>query len=192
MNIAEIQRMQIRIGVTTDGFWGPKSQAACRSYLRLLMPEVNPWPMGDQTSLRAFYGDPGDESQLVRIEFPYPMLYGGKKVTSTRVHHKCANSLLRVLTAIRERMEASPLIRDEAADFGGVFNFRLKRGGSTYSVHAWGAAIDLDADDNSFRDSWPMKSDMPLEIIEEFAREGWTSAAAFWGYDAMHFQAVRP
>jgi hypothetical protein len=94
--------------------------------------------------------------------------------------------------AIRDRMEASPLIRDEAEDFGGVFNFRLKRGGSTYSLHAWAAAIDLDADDNSFRDSWPMKSDMPLEIMEAFAREGWTSAGAFWGYDAMHFQATRP
>lgn len=191
MNTAEIQRMQIRIGVTPDGFWGPKSQAACRAHLRKLMPTPNPWPASDQASLRAFYGHPGDESALVRIEFPYPMLYDGKRVTSTRVHNRCAASLLRVLTAIRDRIEASPLIRDEAEDFGGVFNFRLKRGGSTYSLHAWGAAIDLDADDNSFRDTWPMKSDMPLEIIEEFAKEGWVSAAAFWGYDAMHFQATQ-
>ena len=191
MTIAEIQRMQIRIGVTPDGFWGPKSQAACRSHLRKLMPSPNPWPASDQASLRAFYGRPGDEAALVRIEFPYPMLYDGKRVTSTRVHNRCAASLLRVLTAIRDRIEASPLIRDEAEDFGGVYNFRLKRGGSTYSLHAFGAAIDLDADDNSFRNSWPMKSDMPLEIIEEFAKEGWLSAAAFWGYDAMHFQATQ-
>ena len=191
MNTAEIQRMQIRIGVTPDGFWGPKSQAACRSHLRKLMPSPNPWPASDQASLRAFYGRPGDEAALVRIEFPYPMLYDGKRVTSTRVHNRCAASLLRVLTAIRDRIEASPLIRDEAEDFGGVYNFRLKRGGSTYSLHAFGAAIDLDADDNSFRNSWPMKSDMPLEIIEEFAKEGWLSAAAFWGYDAMHFQATQ-
>jgi len=192
MNIAEIQRMQVRVGTTPDGFWGPKSQAACRAYLRSLMPTPSPWPASDQASLRAFYGEPGDESNLVQIEFPYPMLYEGKRVASTRVHKKCAASLLRVLMAIRDRMEASPLIRDEAEDFGGVFNFRLKRGGSTYSLHAWAAAIDLDADDNSFRDSWPMKSDMPLEIMEAFAREGWTSAGAFWGYDAMHFQATRP
>lgn len=191
MNSDDIKKMQTRIGVTPDGFWGPKSQTACRAYLRALMPKDNPWPSSDQSSLRAFYGAPGDESNLVRIEFPYPMLYDGKRVTSTRVHKKCAASLLRVLTAIRDRMEASSHIRDEAEDFGGVFNFRMKRGGSSYSLHAYGAAIDLDADDNSFRASWPMQSDMPLEIIEEFAREGWVSGGAFWGFDAMHFQATK-
>lgn len=196
MSPTEIQAMQQRIKdrydpfLKVDGFWGPKSQEACRAYLRSLMPKPNPWPKSDQLSLRRFYGDAGDESQLVRIEFPYPMLYDGKRVTSTRVHHKCAASLLRVLTAIRDRIEASPHIRDEAEDFGGVFNNRNKRGGATKSLHAFGAAIDLDADDNSFRNSWPMQSDMPLEIIEEFAKEGWVSAAAFWGYDSMHFQAT--
>jgi hypothetical protein len=32
---------------------------------------------------------------------------------------------------------------------------------------------------------------MPLEIMEAFAREGWLAAGAFWGRDAMHFQATR-
>jgi hypothetical protein len=36
-----------------------------------------------------------------------------------------------------------------------------------------------------------MRADMPLEIMECFAREGWLSAGAFWGYDAMHFQATQ-
>ena len=119
------------------------------------------------------------------------MFYDGKRVTRTRVHHKCAESLLRVLTNIRDILPKHPDIRDEAEDYSGVYNFRMKRGGSTYSLHAWGAAIDLDADDNTFRDSWPMKSDMPLEIMECFAREGWICAGAFWGYDAMHAQATR-
>jgi hypothetical protein len=191
MNRDEIIRMQIRIGATPDGFWGPKSQAACRSHLRSLMPNPNPWPASDQESLRAFYGQPGDESQLVMVEFPYEMFYGGIKVTRTRVHRKCADSLLRVLTAIRDLIPLLPHVADEAQDYGGIYNFRLKRGGTTYSLHAFGAAIDLDADDNTFRDSWPMKADMPLEIMECFAREGWLAAGAFWGYDAMHFQATK-
>ena len=192
MNTAEIKRMQTAVGVEPDGFWGPKSQAACRAHLLARMPNPNPWPRSDQASLRAFYGEPGDESNLVMIEFPYEMKYDGKIVTKTRVHRKCAASLVRILTAIRHRMEAVPDIVPEATDYCGVFNFRPKRGGSTWSCHAWGAAIDLDADDNTFRDSWPIKADMPLEIIEEFAKEGWTSAAAFWGYDSMHFEATRP
>lgn len=198
MNPTEIQAMQQRIKdrydplLKVDGFWGPKSQASCRAYLRSLMPKPNPWPNNDQRSLRRFYGEPGDESNLVMIDLPYPMFYDGKRVTRTRVHKKCAASLLRILTAIRDLMPQHPHITDEAQDFGGIFNDRPKRGGTSRSVHAWGAAIDLDADDNTFRDSWPMRSDMPLEIMEAFAREGWTSAGAFWGYDAMHFEACAP
>jgi hypothetical protein len=195
MTPEEIKNMQRTINaagfpLVIDGFWGPRSQAACKSYLRSLMPSPNPWPKSDQVSLRKFYGEPGDESQLVMIEFPYRMLYGGKAVTRTRIHKRCAASMLRVLKSIQGKFNDAPDIVDEATDYGGIFNDRNKRGGSTKSLHAWGAAIDLDADDNTFRDSWPMKADMPLEIMEAFAREGWLSAGAFWGYDAMHFQAT--
>lgn len=196
MNADEIKAMQRRITAAgfpllDDGFWGPKSQAACRAHLRALMPVPNPWPESDQASLRKFYGEPGDEGHLSVLEFPFPVYYGGKLVTKTRVHARCHVSLLRILKEIRDRWSNRPDIMEEAADYGGVFNFRLKRGGSSYSLHAYGAAIDLDADDNTFRDSWPMQSDMPLEIMEAFAREGWIAAGAFWGYDAMHFQATR-
>lgn len=174
-----------------DGFWGPASQAACRAYLRNMMPNPNPWPASDQASLRRFYGEPGDERNLVSITFPYPMFYGGKRVLTTRVHRRCAASLVNVLENIKDLIPQHPDIKDEAEDYGGIFNFRPKRGGTSWSLHAWGAAIDLDADDNTFRDTWPLRADMPLEIMEAFAREGWLSAGAFWGYDAMHFQATR-
>lgn len=191
MSPNEIKNLQKRVGANPDGFWGPVSIAACRMHLRKLMPHISPWPKPDYDSLRKFYGEPGDESNLVTIEFPYRMLYEGKAVSRGRVHRKCADSLRRVLEDIGGQFNDAPDIVDEASDYGGCFNNRNKRGGSSKSLHAWGAAIDLDADDNSFRDSWPVKSDMPIEIIEAFAREGWMSAAAFWGYDAMHFQATR-
>jgi len=196
MKPAEIQAMQQRISdqgfpLLVDGFWGPVSQKQCRAYLRSLMPSPNPWPKPDQASLRAFYGAPGDEDNLVRITFPYPMFYGDKAVTTTRCHQKVAASLTRILIDIDGRYSRSRPIMEEAEDYGGIFNFRLKRGGTTYSLHAYGAAIDLDADDNTFRDSWPMKSDMPLEIMECFAREGWVSAGAWWNFDAMHHQATQ-
>jgi len=183
--------MQRRIGTTPDGYWGPKSIKACQEHLRRLMPAVIPWPDPHARSLEIFYGKAGDESQLVTIEFPFPMFYDGKRVTRTRVHKKCAESLLRVLREIGDKFSGNREVMEEAEDYGGCFNFRLKRGGTSLSLHAYGAAIDLDADDNTFRDSWPMKADMPLEIMEAFAREGWISAGAFWGYDAMHFQATR-
>lgn len=196
MKPEEIVSMQRRITaggfpLLDDGFWGPKSQNGCRAYLRSLMPNPNPWPRQDFASLRSFYGEPGDESNLVTIEFPYRMLYDGKVVTKTRVHKKCAASLLRVLTALRGEMEAHPDIVDEVTDYGGCFNFRPKRGGTSWSLHAWGAAYDMDADDNTFRDHWPMQADMPLTVMEAWSREGWLCAGPFWGYDAMHAQATR-
>ena len=189
MTKEEIISMQKKIGVTPDGFWGPQSNEACKKYLRSLMPAKNPWPKSDQASLRAFYGTPGDESNLVSVAFPFPTFYEGKTVKTFRCHKKVAESLKRILTNIGNKYGKRRDIMEEAEDYGGVYNFRLKRGGSTYSLHAWGAAIDLDADDNTFKDHWPMQSDMPLEIMEEFAKEGWLSAGAFWNYDSMHFQS---
>lgn len=191
MNAEQIIEMQRKLGVPADGFWGPVSQGALRSRLLGMMPTPNPWPKSDRASLEAFYGKPGDEGNLVNVVPPIQMFYGGKIIKTLRCHKKVSESLLRVLGRIGKFYSSRPDIMEEAQDYGGCFNFRPKRGGSSLSVHSWGAAIDLDADDNTFRDSWPMKADMPLEIIEEFSREGWLSAAAFWGYDAMHFQATR-
>jgi hypothetical protein len=170
-----------------DGLFYSKSQSAARNFLASLCPN-NPWP--SQRNVRQFFGEPG-EANLVTIEFPYPMFYDGKRVTRTRCHAKVAASLLRVLESIKPHL-SNPNVADEAQDYGGIYNFRDKRGSSSLSMHAWGIAIDLDADDNTFRLSWPMHADMSWEIIKAFACEGWTSAAAWWGYDAMHFQATKP
>lgn len=191
MTTEQITKLQAHVGAEPDGFWGPESILACKRHLRAMMPSRSPWPAADQRSLRSFYGEPGDESRLVTMDFPYPMYYGGKLVTRTRVNARCADSLHRVLSAIGGSYGQQSGIMEEAQDYGGVYNFRLKRGGSTYSLHAYGAAIDLDADDNTFSEHWPMQADMPIEIMECFAREGWVSAGAFWGYDAMHFQATQ-
>jgi len=192
MTTFEIQAIQERVGAEPDGFWGPQSIAACKRHLLSLMPSPNPWPKSDRASVEAFFGKPGDESNLVYFGFPYPTFYDGKMVLRSRCHYLVKDSLLRVLTSIGDRFEGNRGVLEEAEDYGGIYNFRSKRGGSSLSLHSWGIAIDLDADDNGFRDSWPVKADMPLSIMEEFAREGWTSAGAFWGYDAMHFQATRP
>ena len=65
------------------------------------------------------------------------------------------------------------------------------RGGSLPSLHARGAAVDLDPDHNGNGTSWPTRAIMPLEVMEEFAKEGWLAAGAFWGRDSMHMQATQ-
>jgi hypothetical protein len=185
VNSTEIKAIQSKIGVVPDGFWGPKSIAACQKYLRALMPSPNPWPKSDQASLTKFYGAAGDESQLVNLPAPEWMTYEGKKVKTIRCHAKVAASLERALIKVSEVEGWQPIIYD------GCFNNRPMRGGSLPSLHARGAAIDLDAGNNGNHVSWPVRATMPLEVMEAFAREGWLSAGAFWGRDSMHAQATQ-
>lgn len=192
MTATDIILLQKRIGTTPDGFWGPKSIKAVQAHLRGLMPAKSPWPKSDDASLRRFYGAPGTISNLVTIALPFPMFYEGKLCKTTRVHRRCADSLLAVLREIGDRYAGQRGIMEEAEDYGGVYDNRPMRGGSRPSLHAYGAAIDLDADDNGNLVPWPVVADMNIEVIEAFARQGWTSAGAFWGRDAMHFQATRP
>ncbi len=181
--IADIQR---RIGAKPDGFWGPKSIAACKAHLLALMPVDNPWPTTDQSSLTKFYGRSGDETQLANLDVSdIDVRYEGNRVQTVRCHRKVAPSLKRVLAALSE---THPNI---LRDYNGCFNHRAMRGGSLPSLHARGAAIDFCAATNGNLTAWPVSANMPLEVMEAFAREGWVAAGAFWSRDAMHFQATR-
>lgn len=187
MTYNEIINLQNRIGTKPDGFWGPKSIRACQSHLRSMMPLKNPWPDSDQQSLLEFYGNPGDESKLVAIDVSSIMVrYDGQKVKTIRCHKKVADSLLRVLVAI-DRGSCSYVLWQ----YAGCFNNRQMRGGRLPSMHSRGAAIDLDPASNGNHRSWPINATMPIQVMEEFAKEGWKSAGAFWSRDAMHFEASK-
>lgn len=182
----QIKTIQERIGTTPDGFWGPKSIASCQAHLRKLMPPLNPWPDTSQRALTAFYGEAGDESKLTNMDVSdLNVLYDGQKVKTIRCHENVSASLRRVLVALSK---THPEI---LKDYNGCFNNRAMRGGTTPSLHARGAAIDFCAGENGNHDSWPVKATMPIDVMEAFSREGWLSAGAFWGRDAMHFQATR-
>jgi hypothetical protein len=184
MKISELQR---RVGAEPDGVWGIKSAAACQAHLRALMPEDNPWPESNQDALTRFFGKPGNEANLVNLEIRgLGMYYEGAKLKTIRCHKKVADSLHRVLTEISQGPDAALL-----AEYAGCYNFRVMRGGTNLSCHAWGIAIDLAADANGNRTPWPQIATMPIAVMEAYSRESWLSAGAFWGRDGMHFQATR-
>jgi hypothetical protein len=186
MTSQQIADLQKHVGAKPDGFWGPKSTAACQRHLRALMPTANPWPASDEASLRKFYGEPGD-THLVSIPVgALPVAYMGRPVKTIRCHERAAESLSRALAAI-----AAGANRGILSTYAGSFNLRRMRGGTSLSTHSWGIAIDFDPDRNGNRVHWPTQAKMPIGIMEEFAREGWLSAGAFWSRDAMHFQATR-
>jgi len=197
MKQSEIIRTQERVGVNGDGFWGPKSIAACQKHLRDMMPSPARFPAEGSSAFTALYGPHGVKGGYTppgkKITLPFTIFYEGTAVKSLTAHEKCADSLLGVFKRLAEtypdtasRQAAGILTYD------GLYNPRLKRGSSTsWSMHAWMNAIDLNAGQNGNSTSWPVKATMPIEVMECFAQEGWLAAGAFWGRDAMHFQATR-
>ena len=186
MNSNQIKAIQEKIGTTPDGFWGPKSILAAERHLVRMMPASPQWPATGQASLTAFYGNAGDENKLVNLDVSdIEVRYDGSKVRTIRCHAKVAESLKRVMVKLSH---SHPEI---LRDYNGCFNDRPMRGGSLPSLHARGAAIDFCASENGNITHWPARATMPFEVMEEFAREGWIAAGAFWGRDAMHFQATK-
>lgn len=193
MTRTEIAEMQRRIGTTPDGWWGPKSIAACQAHLRALMPKPSPWPATSQAALTAFYGAPG-AGPLVKVDFPWRMkLYDGPQTTAyCFVHSKVAASFERVLALLLAAFPSAESRAIAGIDrFFGSYVNRAMRGGSLPSMHARGAAVDFDATRNSLWSHWPTRAHMPIEVMECFAVEGWVAAGAFWGRDAMHFEASK-
>jgi len=86
--------------------------------------------------------------------------------------------------------------------YGGAFNYRTKKAGTSLSCHAYGAAIDINPNEN------PLYSDrttFSLEAVEVMESFGFLWGPKAWGmpgyenpkhpgqwFDAMHFQAAIP
>ena len=69
----------------------------------------------------------------------------------------------------------------------GCFNIRKKRGGSSYSLHSWGIAIDINAAWNRFGE----KPTMPKEVVKCFTDAGFEWGGEWSKPDGMHFQLKR-
>lgn len=155
---------------------------------------MNAWPK--QRECDAFYGNPrglnGNASprwkarNLTTVKPPFRMTYAGAPVTQITVHKRCAESLGRALNSIWMASGRSQAVIDRwgASVFGGTYNFRLKRNSNTLSMHAYGAAIDLDPAKKRMGQSTVR---FAPEVVKAFANEGWVNLRN----DPMHFQAAR-
>lgn len=153
----------------------------------------NVWPA--QAGVRAFFGDVGRSQVLVPL--PYPMrLAWDKKVTINRMslHTKVADSASRCFVRIAAAYNASQRADLGLDLFGGSLNVRKMRGGSAYSMHSWGIAIDFDPERNQL--NWGRdRARLARPDAETFWRiwedEGWVSLGRSRNFDWMHIQAAR-
>lgn len=160
------------------------------------------WPSQAPAAMNTFYGDPDvnhdgvadlawQKKNLTTIVPPYRMYYDGEPVKRITVHKKIAVSLVRILTRIGETFDAAERKALQLDQYGGVNNFRRKRGGKGLSIHSWAAAIDLAPAVNGFGVRYNEAAGMmPMAVVRIFEAEGWEWGGLWSRPDAMHFQAA--
>jgi hypothetical protein len=141
------------------------------------------------------YGKPNQAgTYLTQIQLPYPMRIAWDRKTSVSkmtCHKDIAEALKKVFAEIL-LVYGLPKIQELGIDlFGGCFNFRQMRGGTSYSVHAWGLAIDLDPERNQLKETSKTARFARPEykpMIDIFYKHGFISLGREKNYDWMHFQ----
>lgn len=195
-----------------DGWMGHNTQEALNAFLHSLtyttpmevLREPVPGPKAPstiplQSEVGRVYGEPGPEieGRLVIVEFPFRFRIDWNLSQTTnriRAHRDCAYQLRRALVEVRDHYGPDRWTALGLDRYAGAYNHRRMRGGSKWSMHAYGCAIDFYAAPNGLRTRCPQAlfcgpdyKDF-LDIME--AHE-WLPAIRLWGADAMHFQRAR-
>jgi hypothetical protein len=144
----------------------------------------------------AKYGKPNvtGEGYLVSIKLPYPMRLSwdvNSKVTRMSCHKLVADKFLAVFNDLLAHYGLAK-IQELGIDLtGGCFNFRKMRGGSDWSKHSWGIAIDLDPARNQLKESSRTARFARPEykpMIDIFYKHGFISLGVEKNFDWMHFE----
>lgn len=137
---------------------------------------------------------PNGIGYLTQIELPFPLRIAWDKKTSVK-KLTCHKAIAEPLKAVFNDIFTTyglPRIQELGIDlFGGCFNFRQMRGGSSYSVHAWRLAIDLDPERNQLKETAKTARFARPEykqMIDIFYKHGFVSLGREKNYDWMHFQ----
>jgi hypothetical protein len=141
------------------------------------------------------YGKPNQQgSYLTTIKLPYPMRLAwdlNTSVTKMRCHKLIADDFINVFNDLLAHYGYDK-IKELGIDlFGGCFNFRQMRGGSDYSRHSWGIAVDLDPARNLLKETSKTARFARPEykpMIDIFYKHGFVSLGREKNYDWMHFE----
>lgn len=151
MNKELVKAIQKKVGTTPDGIIGDKTLAALAAALEVSLSEATTLPT--QAQVRAgtsIFGRAGCEDELVNIVPPYTLYYEGKAVKTIRVHRLIAERVEAALRAVLEHYGQEAISRLGLDVYSGSYNYRSTSTGSSLSMHAWGIALDFDAEHNSY------------------------------------------
>ena len=151
------------------------------------------WPR--QSGVPAFYGSVGEHQTTLVLPYQMKIAWDtSKTVTRMSVHEKVHDSAKACFDRIADAYDAAKRAEIGIDLFGGCLNVRKMRGGSAYSMHSWGIAIDFDPERNQLK--WGRdRARLAKPDCEEFWRiwesAGWLSLGRARNFDWMHVQAAR-
>lgn len=151
---------------------------------------------GRQKDMERRFGPAGgSQCTAGKVKLPYTMRIAwnlSSKIDTFSCHEDVADSVERVLNRVASEYSPEEIVRAGLDLFGGCYNFRKKRGGSSLSTHAYGVAIDWDPERNQLK--WTRsRARLALPDAEVWWRcweaEGWLSLGRARDFDWMHVQA---
>lgn len=151
------------------------------------------WPVQSQTA--SYFGKIG--SNQVTCKLPFPMVIAwqtSKTIRSFSCHKYVQPSLERLFQRTFDHYGYEKIKELRLHHFGGCLNVRKVRGGSTWSQHSWGIAVDLDPDNNALKMNHKQATfaKPAYNKFWEFVYdEGAISLGKERDYDWMHFQFAR-
>ncbi len=196
MNKELIKAIQEKVGATPDGIIGEKTLEALAKALGVDVPaELAAIPTQAQVRAgRSVYGTPGDESALVNLVPPYRLFYEDKAVKTIRVHRLIASRVEAALSAVLKAYGAAKIKQLGLDQYSGSYNYRPSTGGSSLSMHAWGIALDFDAEHNTMQMHKPEARFSGPEYEawwRAWEEQGAVSLGRERDYDWMHIQFAK-
>lgn len=202
------RREDIEVGAI-DGLFGPQTEHAFAVYAQrrggpdpalpqrdadrqVARPLGGPWPR--EADVPAFFGWMGDHQVLLELPFPMRLAWDhGKLIRRFSIHRLVHDSAARCFERVASHYNAAKR-RDTGIDqFGGCLNVRRMRGGTRWSMHSWGIAIDFDPTRNPLRANLGTARLAQPDCVrfwEIWEEEGWVSLGRTRDFDWMHVQAA--
>jgi hypothetical protein len=142
------------------------------------------------------YGIPNQSgTYLASANIPFSLIIAwdhSQTISRIRCHKQVVSTVEDIFHAILEEYGLEKIKALGINLFGGCFNYRQMRGGTSWSRHAWGTAIDLDPERNQLHETKKTARFARPEykmMIDIFEVHGWVSLGRLRNYDWMHFEA---
>lgn len=121
--------------------------------------------------------------------------HGARKIRVTSVNG-VADKLQKISGELDQLIARQPKMKKYLSPMSGTYNCRVIAGTKRYSVHAYGAAVDINVKQAHYwRWSKPGKGGLyrwrnkiPMQIVEIFEAHGFIWGGKWYHYDTMHFE----